>query len=262
MQRVIKGVKAFSLVELMVAIATLALLATLTVISFAETRKSSRDSRRKADIQIISSGITQYGITRGSTFITMPDSSCTLPNQNNPATVGVGSGCTGASGRSYGKMNLKLANTDGYSPAHQGRTYAQNTISEALLASGYLQSIPLDPLHNASALNDPNQRDYVVIRACMATGLQEVGTRGQLFAVWASLENNPTLEEVAIAARLPGGKNAGPGSVGGNVYIYDFATQAFEWLDGRYYNYGYALGNGVTKTVAYGGAACEHVRNT
>jgi prepilin-type N-terminal cleavage/methylation domain-containing protein len=56
---------AFSLVELLVAIAIIGILATLALISFDNARRNSRDGRRQTDVKEYSGAITKRSITKG-----------------------------------------------------------------------------------------------------------------------------------------------------------------------------------------------------
>jgi hypothetical protein len=216
----------------------------------------SRDARRRHDVSVIVGGVTQYESTRGTTFIRYNGLACSLPSEDNAALPGTGPGCVGASGRAYGKMNLKAATNSapGYA-SNPPRTYAtDHTIGEALLQGGFLTNMPQDPNAKANVFNDPNAPDYVLIRACIITGHQQVGTRGTVFGVWAPLEGSTTADEDSNNDRYPGGKKAGPetdpNNTNGDPYIYDFAAQWNEWATGAYYLHGVAGGNGVTKVTA------------
>lgn len=245
--------RAFTIIELMVATAIIAILASMTVLNLEQTRRNSRDARRRSDVQTIAAGVSQYTVAKGTTFVRYNNLDCTLASEVNPSVQGIGDGCVGASGRSFGKMNLRSATTTGYPNAQQnaGRVYAAHSIGDALLLEGYLTYMPQDPLSQKStAYTDPNARDYVLIRACIVTGEQQVGSKGTVFGIWSSLEGGPTAQEQSNNDRYPGGRNAGPGQQGGNAYVYDFAAQQAEWDAGYYYLKGVAVGNGVTKVVA------------
>lgn len=242
--------RGFTIIELMVAIAILLILASLTVLALGSTRRNSRDSRRKADAQTIAAGMSQYTVVAGTTFVKLGSQTCVLPDEVNPATTpdpASNRGCVGASGRSYGKMNLSSATSSGYAN-NAGRTYL-GSIGQALKQGGYLTSMPQDPLAKTGVFTDPNAPDYILIRACILTGEQQVGSRGTLFAVWTSLENGPSAQESSNSDRYPGGKDAGP-TGGADPYVYDFAAQQTEWQAGAFYLNGFAAGNGVTKVVA------------
>lgn len=250
--------RAFTIVELMVALSVLVILASVTAIYFGSTRRNSRDARRKADVQTITSAVSQYTVVSGTTFIHASGLTCTLPDEKNPANVpnfATNPGCVGASGRGYGKMNLKNATSSGYA-TNAGRAYAPMSIGESLVNDRYLTKMPQDPNAGSNSFTDPDAPDYVLIRACIVSGIQEVGTRGTVFGVWTPLENVPTDQEEANSDRYPGGKLAGPVG-GGGTYVFDFAAQQTEWQSGAFYFNGFAAGNGITKVV--GAAPCATV---
>jgi prepilin-type N-terminal cleavage/methylation domain-containing protein len=243
--------RAFSVVELLVAISVLAILAAVITITFTNTRRNSRDARRKADVQTINSAVTQYQATNGTSFVTF--GACSIPSgmEQDPTVLATGVGCTGAGGRSYGKVNLKSATTDGYVATTEPRTYAAMSILEALVRGQYLTLAPRDPLASTATGTDPLARDYVLIRACIASGQQQVGSRGTALAVWAALEGAPTTDERVNSLKLPGGEFAGPEQPSGSpAYVYDFAAQNAEWLNGDFWLRGYAAGNSVTKVTS------------
>lgn len=254
--------RAFSIIEMLVVIALIAILSAVATISFSITRRNSRDSRRKTDVQQLSAALTQYASAVGTTFIVDKKQTCALSSQTDPSIPGIGAGCVGASGRAYGKVNLISATSSGYPTAtNAGRTYAPVSIGTALLDEGYLSAVPRDPFAVSKTFDDPNDRDYVLIRACSVTGEQQVGNRGTVFAFWASLEGTPTTEQMANSDRYAGGRTAGLGpDANGNVYIYDFAAQQAEWNAGAYYLNGFAAGNSATKTVS--AAPCDSPQKT
>lgn len=248
--------KGFSIIELMVAVGVLGILTSVVVVAFGQTRRNSRDAQRKADVQTLSSAHSQYLVASTTTFLKFGTLTCILPNEDNPSMApdfNTNPGCVGASGRGYGKVSLVDATTSGYA-TNPGRQYGPRSIVAALQAGGYLNQIPREPLKTGDVTNDPNARDYVLIRACISTGQQQVGTKGSLFAFWTALENRPSSEEVDNSSKYPGGKDAGP--LGTGTYVYDFAAQATEWQSGMYYYGGYAAGNGATK-VAVADPACS-----
>jgi type II secretory pathway pseudopilin PulG len=247
---------AFTIVELMVAVAILIILTSITMLFLSATRRNSRDATRKADVQTISSAMSQYTVVAGNTFVRVSGQTCVLPDDSIPANAPnftTNPGCVGASGRAYGKMNLRSTSTtavgnSGYA-TNPGRTYATTSINQALQGAGYLNTIPHDPVAKVSDATNPSASDYVLIRACANTGQQSVGVTGAVFGVWTALENLPTDQEKGNSDRYPGGKSAGP-VTGAGTYIYDFAAQQTEWNAGSFYINGFAVGNGITKTVS------------
>lgn len=241
--------RAFSLVELLVAVTILAILTSLVVINISNVRRSSRDSRRKSDVQTVTTAINQYVLANGTSFIRYNRQGCTIPTvqtgEVRTLPTATGDGCVGANGLSFGKMNLINDDSGGYGP-YTARQYQPHSIMESLKLSGVLANGAQDPQAGQNPITSASARDYVLIRAC-STGWQNVGARGVLFAVWTSLESQATDIESANQKTFPGGTEAGPTGQT-NPYVYDFGAPNSEYDSEAYTTHGYAAGSGLTKT--------------
>jgi len=219
--------RAFSTIELLVSISVLAILAVLLSVNYSKTQSQARDTTRKADVAVIGSAVNQFATTTGNSFIRMPISGtpgqyqdCKLPSDAGTPPqpvmilppVATDPGCVGASGRAFGKVNVKgvqLANA----VTGQERTYGSHSIVEALVAANFLNSAPKDPRNNVGVLDTVDKAklpDYVLIRSCpipsgVNRNLQYVGDRGgAIYSVWAQLENTPVPADVANRAKSAG----------------------------------------------------------
>lgn len=227
-----KSRQGFTIIELSVAVAVVAILASVVTINFTQSRKNARDGVRKADAPAILTAVSQYVQANGTSFIRMYNADgktlkpCAISGSD-PVQTGVGAGCVGAGGRGYGKINAKnitgsAANGIGRGGASGSREYPANgSIVEALTSGGFFDVKPVDPLSKNTSTSDINARDYVLIRAC-PNGEQHVGSRGQLFAVWTVIENRLTTSDKESIKRLPGF----PTTKGSDTYLYDFAAGA------------------------------------
>lgn len=61
----IKYKSGFTLIELLVVCAIIAVIATLVLLSYTEAQKKSRDSRRKADLELLSQAVEMYKADKG-----------------------------------------------------------------------------------------------------------------------------------------------------------------------------------------------------
>lgn len=239
--------RAFSIVEVVVAVAIVSILATLVTINLTESKRTARDGNRKTDISTILGAVSQYATTNGSSLITYPDTTKTCSTAGKSGTNATqsysGDGCVGASGRAYGKVNLYRATTAQDMPGgNAGRSYgASYSIIDALKQGGYFSADPKDPFNKDGRTTDPTTKDYVLIRAC-PNGQQHVGTGGQLYAVWTYLERGLTKTEDETRKLIPGDLSAikDPASWGNH---YDFAAGT-EYSS--YKDRGYAISNGVS----------------
>ncbi len=220
----------FSSIELIVSISIIAILAVLLGINYSRTQSQARDAARKADVATIGAAVNNYITATGTSFIRMPVAGasgqydkCVLPADiktppDDPVpnmilpTGADAVGCTGASGRAYGKINAKRIQVKNAVDG-QDRTYAANSIVEALVAGNFLNSYPKDPKNRVGALDTAEKAslpDYVLIRSCpIPSGskkfLQYVGDKGgAVYSVWAQLENTPAPADVANRSKSAG----------------------------------------------------------
>lgn len=218
--------QAYSTMELMIAVSIMGILAALAVINFSESRKAARDSRRKSDVRVYVDAINAYRLAKSTFMVSTPDTPCQAngASESDP-TQPYSGGCTGASGRSFGKLNLREAieTVDILGGPSLVKTYANTTIAQGLKDNGYLATIATDP-SNSEDDNIPGKKDYVLIRCC-GDGTQSFTKGGSLFAVWAQLEKDPLISETDNTDRYCGGKSAyrDPNSPNKPSY-YDFAA--------------------------------------
>jgi prepilin-type N-terminal cleavage/methylation domain-containing protein len=246
----------FSLVELLTAITIIGIVGGIAYISLVQTQRSSRDARRRTDITTILASVSQYYSSNGTSFIQDIDTTtkskkpCAVASQTaeDPA---VGTGCVGALGRAFGKISLRSTSTSTGYNGFSKRAYADTSIGDALVHSGYMTAVPRDPAAGTVAVTNSTERDYVLIRACRNGGHQAIGANGSIFAVWASLENAPATNDLTRSSKYPGGSSVVPVDPNsGTVYLYDFAAEQSEFLAGYYSTYGYAVGNGGAQTLS------------
>ena len=247
--------KAFSIIELTVAVAILAVISSLVAINITTSRRAARDGLRKADAPALLTAVNQYVLANGSSFIAYPDSNnkpgtCVVDPSiaTNPSISAIGNYCVGASGRSYGLVNVAAASgttvtlTGVGVPSGTQRTYTGHSIVEALRAGGYLNVSPKDPQNKTGTIGYGDAGtvpDYALIRAC-PNGRQHVAKQGQLFAVWVVLENAPSSTDIATLGRVVGYKDATPDAGG-----YDFA--AGSTLQAKFESNGYGTSNGASR---------------
>jgi prepilin-type N-terminal cleavage/methylation domain-containing protein len=173
----------FTLNELLVVIAVLSILASLTIASYAQARRYARDGRRKTDTKAYVAAIEQQRITTGSYGV---------------AEVGNG-------GNGWGRVN------------HSAETEtSKDTIAEKLQKQGYLGAVSFDPLvHSAGDL-----RDYVLV-LCGLNGNQLQNAADfskrtdEAASVWTALEGTVNGTDSKNAERACGGAGAENTRVGG-----------------------------------------------
>jgi prepilin-type N-terminal cleavage/methylation domain-containing protein len=216
--------RAFTIIELTIVMAIVSVISSLVIVNITLSKKTARDTVRKADAAAILASVGQYAQANGTSFIRYNALGCSGTGAD-PSTAYTGTGCVGASGRAYGLVNVAGNATltgVGTPSTTNNRVYTGHTIVEALNIAGYLNASPKDPLNKVGTLTGANGAgtvwDYALIRAC-PNGRQHVSARGQLYAVWVMLENTPTGTSVENLNRIPGWATATPDNGG-----YDFAA--------------------------------------
>jgi prepilin-type N-terminal cleavage/methylation domain-containing protein len=202
------GRSGMTLIELAISAAVLAILATLLMINLSSSRIQARNARRQGDIETYTTAINQYNLFKGNAFITAPGGACALSGSG-ADTVATGADCTGASGLSFGKMNIHSLNGQVVSVTgfnNQVRVYANTSIADALKAQGLITTSATDPSNTNSAGTDATQPDYVFIRCCVESAKQNLSKSGTAFAIWAKLETIPTAVQKANTDRYCGSR--------------------------------------------------------
>jgi prepilin-type N-terminal cleavage/methylation domain-containing protein len=259
MKPLMKTKRGFTIIELTIAVAMVAILGSLVTINFTQSRRNARDGVRKADAPAILTAVSQYVQANGTSLIRSKDTASNnlLPCNTSP-TPANGTGCVGADGKSFGKINAKnIADTAGdvglVGSTATRRVYPATSIAEALLQGGYFDVKPIDPLSKNAPVNDIATRDYVLIRAC-PNGEQHLGARGQLFAVWTLVENRLTTSDLESIKKLPGKSVELTGPP--RTYVYDFAAGVADNLAFRSSAYG--VGNaGAVGSISSAEGACS-----
>jgi prepilin-type N-terminal cleavage/methylation domain-containing protein len=214
--------KAFTALELIIGISVLSILTAIVTVNYTAARRTSRDGVRRSDGHTLLAAVTSYQLSYGSAFIHLTDLSlpCVIPAQFplDPTQPAIGTGCVGANGRGYGKVNFK----GGLIPVNvaQTRLYPSTSITDALTSAGFLASVPKDP--QSGSVTDPNQPDYSLIR-CSKDGVQNISRGGTRFAIWISLENPPSSQDDVNTTSYCGGRNPKP-SLYPKGYAYDFGV--------------------------------------
>lgn len=218
--------RAFTTMELLVAISIISILAVLTTVNLLETRKSARDSRRKLDARTYTDALNAYKTVHGTFLISLPNNPCTSggaaddrPDQN------YSGGCVGASGRSFGKINLRSATESQLLPGGStlSKTYADVSIAEGLQQNGYLATAAKDPT-NSEEETVSGKSDYVLVRCC-SDGTQSFTKGGAMVGVWTRLEKDPLTTDADNTDRYCGGKRAYINPENPNLpAYYDFAA--------------------------------------
>jgi prepilin-type N-terminal cleavage/methylation domain-containing protein len=248
-----KRSQGFSVVELTVAISVISILAILFYSNYQGSLRTTRDANRKSSATSLSQAIGLYSTTNGTSFIqkaaaTGEKDPCVIPTgrQDDASVQALGIGCVGASGRAYGKANLKSVTVAGaQSGATQSRQYAGVSIVEALQSHKLLNTAVTDPQNAANSAPNAAQKDFVVIRACplpngVQKTLQYVGsTGGSVVAVWTRLEGNVSSIERNNRTRFPGDFRAKPVGV---TWDYDLAVNSLQEYN-EFQTNGFAVSN-------------------
>jgi prepilin-type N-terminal cleavage/methylation domain-containing protein len=181
--------KAFTLIEVIIAVSILAILASLVLVNFTTTRRTSRDARRRSDVTEYARALQAYHITKSTYFVPY----------------------TGVEGNGYGQIN-KIGSTE------SGVQYTSISIAKALVESGYITTAGQDPLADPNAKTD--QRDYIVVR-CNKDGSQNTSRNDVAFAVWTLLENG---QHLRVDDRANTRLSCGSSATAPNQFFFGYST--------------------------------------
>jgi prepilin-type N-terminal cleavage/methylation domain-containing protein len=188
-----KRLAGFSLLELIIAAAIIAILSTVTVINTRESRAKARDANRRTSIDAYSTSMEQWkSLSKDKSYFVylIGGVDCTASNSanSNPANVGYGymSGsentCVGLNGGGAGRMTRKSSLA----------SYTTNSIADALKQAGVLNAVRVDPAAENLPLTD-NLPDFV-LTTCDATGLAAENPKDATeFAIFARMERLGTV---------------------------------------------------------------------
>lgn len=204
---------AFSLIELLIAVAVIGILATLTIINTTRTRTQARDANRKAAVDAYNASLEQWRALspHKSYFVQILNQPCDASMPSYGYMLGVGDGCVGYGGGGAGRVTRKNIPASG-----NNRGYAATSVAEALREAGVLNAVRLDPRDVDKEFDDPTATDYI-LTTCTTDGLAAPNPVQALdFTIYANLElpnesNNWDQNDIVNARRqCAGADSPGP----------------------------------------------------
>jgi prepilin-type N-terminal cleavage/methylation domain-containing protein len=139
--------KAFTIIELLIVVAVIAILATLVTVNYNEQRAVARDSNRKLALAAYQTGLEQYHAAKDTYMVFLGDASnCDFSSlDTNPpnyeatvkATVATNDDCVGYKGQGWGSINRK-------NPA-ANYPNAKLSIADVLNQEGFMSKKSTDP---------------------------------------------------------------------------------------------------------------------
>lgn len=200
--------KAFSLIELLIAVSVLGILATVAVQNFSATKNRAYDTNLKSSVDGYKAALELYHAQYKSYFVEDHSSTCTttVDSSGEYTLKGTGEGCTGFKGGSQGRITRK--NSD------ELPNYASKSIAEVLTSEGFLKNIQTYPDvkdFDKNHLTDGREVDDYIMTLCDSEGYQASSKDKALnFAVYAELKS-PGTGDPGNAQKQCGG----PGTPGG-----------------------------------------------
>lgn len=157
--------RAFSFVELTIAVSVLALLSTVVAVNYGTARRNTRDTALGSDARSLLAAMITRQQAEGTAFVTLKGKPCIVSDPLRGLTPAVGTGCVGMDGFSSGRANgssTRFGNVTVGDPGFK-RTYTPVSIVDALKTDGYLRSGIVHP--RSTDLNSPLSPDYFVVLA-------------------------------------------------------------------------------------------------
>lgn len=222
---------AFSLVELLIAVAVIGILSTLTVINTNRTRAQARDANRKTSVEAYNTSLEQWRTLSPdkSYFVKMLKGTCAT-SYTQGYMQGQGTACVGYGGGGAGQVTRKNIAATG-----NNRGYGPISVADALREAGVLNAVRVDPFDTERSFDDPAARDFILTTCTMDGYAARTPAEALEFTVYAYLElpntsSVPDQDDMANAMRQCGGENSPETwafSAGGNTYNYGKGSRRF-----------------------------------
>jgi len=200
--------RAFTLLELLVAISVIGILASLVTVNFNESRARARDANRAESVRAYAASLEQWKASNGTYFIYLKSTGGSQPS-NCEINISKLLTCSdlnavGLEGGGWGGMTRKRAKLTDLNPVG----YATNSIADALVTSGFLSRVRLDPLDKAFNTNTTEKDRYsdFILTLCKAGSADPADSpkTAQEYAIYTQLER-PDSNSQSIADSQCGG---------------------------------------------------------
>lgn len=223
--------KAFTLIELMIIVAIIAMLVALVSVNFQLAQASSRDANRRESLNGYRTSLEQYyasyktylvgfGVKSDGTFDAgvcnygTPNSKDSTSNLyiNNFGPIN-NNNCVGYKGQSWGRFTRKnvldFQTSDDTTMPKYVDNYKNSSIADVLLKKGFLSSIKTDPKakeffsDNVTGIT-ANGWDDFVLAVCDNNGVQAIDpNKAKNYAFYAKLER-PNTRDKKVASQSCG----------------------------------------------------------
>ncbi len=210
--------RGFTLLELIIAVAIIGILATVTVVNMRESRARARDANRRTSVEAYSTSMEQWkAISKDKSYFvynTLVTGDCNASHNagdnplytGTPPLYGYMSGaqlsCVGLNGGGAGRMTRKsLTGLTG------GASYGATSIADALKEAGVLNAVRVDPAAENQPLELSGNYPDFVLTTCDGKGYAASNPKDATeFAIFARLERTQvTGTDVVDPKQLCGG---------------------------------------------------------
>ncbi len=187
--------RAFSFVELTIAVSVLALLSTVVAVNYSGARRNTRDTALGSDARSLLAAMIARQQAEGTAFVTLKGKPCVVSDPLHGLVPATGTGCVGMDGFSSGRVNgssTRFGNV-AVGDTGLGRTYTPVSIVDALKTDGYLRSDIVHP--RSTNLNSTLSPDYFVVLAGKDYNQSIHPKSAGIITVAYEQENPTTLEQ-------------------------------------------------------------------
>jgi prepilin-type N-terminal cleavage/methylation domain-containing protein len=216
----IRSRSGFTLVEILIAVAIIGGLATLTLVNTSQTRTKARDASRRTTVEAYSTSLEQWRTVSSTKSYFVQMESSTPCNASNPVnTTAQQTGNTSLTGYGY------MSGTDqdvcvGFTGGGAGRMtrknisgkYFKNSIVDALKQAGVLNAVRLDPRLEKKDFNVDDPWADFILTTCNKDGYAAATPADAVnYTIYANLElpNLAPQDEAATARQQCGGDDTG-----------------------------------------------------
>lgn len=212
-----KNLRAFTIVELLIAVSVVAILSVVTIVNTLETRRAARDANRRSSVEAYTTAMEQWkSVSPYKNYFVqvLGGAACAASNSANT------SGATGAGYMSASNFAAGSSSCVGYLGGGAGRItrknitnkYGTRSIADALKDAGVLNAVRYDPSVEKLATNDDAgtiNNDFILTTCTTAGRPADLPSTATEFAVYANLENATSGgNDTAVVKSQCGGENS------------------------------------------------------
>ena len=202
-----KRLRAFTIIELLVAVSVIGIISVLVTTNLTESRKRARDASRTEAARMYGAGMELWKTSNASYFVYLksggPQPTCaTLAPGEGYLNCSTAANAVGYNGGGAGGITRKATHPN----------YEANSIADALLASGMISRIRLDPSDTSfTTIGSATVSDFILTLCKADSTPADAPKNAQEYAIFAKLERPDTTSQAIADTHCGGPKTTAGG---------------------------------------------------